>query len=335
MTRISARYLGKRLVVSYITLLIIMALMFLLVRSMPGTFINSMISPGMRPEQIAMLEERWGVNDPLWGKFVKFMVNYHTFQFGRSPTYNEPVWDVIIRRFPRTVILFGASFIFGYIVGPLVGMYLGWYKGKRGETGAFAGSLFAYSIPAFWIAWLLIWLFNYELEWLPSAYMITQFPAQEYGPEFQWTAFNVILDVLHHIALPLMSLIFIGWVGAMLVMRPTMVEVTNSDFVFLAQAKGLSERAVMIKHAGRNALIPVATNAIIGVAFLLDGSVIIEQVFSWPGIGALIVNAVFSRDYPVMQAAFFMFGLLIVILRLLTDIAYTFLDPRIKFGEQE
>lgn len=335
MTRISARYLAKRVVASYFTLLIIMTLLFLLLQSMPGSFVNLMVTPEMRPEQVAMLEEKWGLNDPLHEKYIRFMTNYHFFEFGRSPTYKEPVWDLIVRRTPRTIILFGATFLVGYIIGPLVGMYLGWNRGKSSEKAIFSSSLFIYSIPAFWIAWLFIWLLNYELGWLPSAFMMTQFPGQQYGPGWEWTSWSVIYDVLRHIALPMLSLIFIGWVGAMLVMRPTMVEVSNSDFVFLAQAKGMSERAVMIKHAGRNALIPVATQAIIGIAFLLDGSVIIENVFSWPGIGQMIVNSVFARDYPVMQAAFFMFAVMIVILRLLTDIAYTYIDPRIKFGEAE
>ncbi|MFB6177450.1 MAG: ABC transporter permease, partial [Halobaculum sp.] len=170
---------------------------------------------------------------------------------------------------------------------------------------------------------------NYELGWLPSAYMFTQFPTWE------WTAFTVIRDVLYHIALPIISLTFIGWVGAMLIMRPQMNNVTEEGYVFLAQAKGLSDRTVMIKHAARNALIPVATGAIIGLAFLIDGSVIIEAVFSWPGMGSLIVSAVLNRDFPVAQAAFFMLAVLIVAARLLTDIAYTYLDPRIKFGEKQ
>jgi peptide/nickel transport system permease protein len=112
-----------------------------------------------------------------------------------------------------------------------------------------------------------------------------------------------------------------------------MNNVTEEDYVFLAQAKGLSERTVMIKHAARNALIPVATQAIVGIAFLIDGSIIIEQVFSWPGIGELIVNAVLQQDYPIAQASFFILAVLIILMRLLTDVVYTYLDPRIKFGE--
>ncbi|MFC4449784.1 ABC transporter permease [Halorussus aquaticus] len=326
MTRISARYLGKRLVVSYLTLLVIMSLLFVLIRSMPGSFIGSMITPELDQDDIMRLRETWGLNEPLWRQYVDFMINYQTGQFGRSPTYKEPVWDVIIRRLPRTMILFGGAFIAQFIVGPLVGMYLGWWRGTRKDKSIFTTSLAIYSMPAFWISWLFIWLFNYELGWFPSTYMFTKFA------NFEWTTMSIIVDVLKHITLPLFSIAVVSWVGAMLVMRPAMNNVTSEDYVFLAQAKGLSERTVMIKHAARNALIPVATQAIVGVAFLLDGSVIIENVFSWPGLGQVIVSSVLSRDYPVSQAAFFMLAVLIILLRLLTDIAYTYLDPRIKFG---
>lgn len=329
MTRISARYLARRLVISYLTLLVIMTLLFVLIRSMPGSFIATMITPDMTPEEIQALEENWGLNEPIWEQYISFMLNYQVGDFGRSPTNKVPVWDLIVRRLPRTLILFGAAFVVGYIIGPIIGMYLGWWRGSKKDKSIFTASLLTYSMPAFWISWLFIWLFNFHLEWLPSAYMLTQFP------EFEWTTWTLIKDVLHHIALPLLSISFIGWVGPMLVMRPSMNNVTGEDYVFLAQAKGLSERTVMMKHAARNALIPVATQAIVGLAFLLDGSVIIENVFSWPGLGQLIVRAVLARDYPVTQAAFFMLAVMIIVMRLVTDIAYTFLDPRIKFGEKQ
>src|SRR6056297_663688 len=329
MTRISARYLGKRLVVSYLTLLVIMSLLFVLIRSMPGSFISSMITPELDQADIQQLRETWGLNEPIWSQYIDFMINYQTGAFGRSPTYKAPVWDVIISRLPRTLVLFGAAFIAQFIVGPLVGMYLGWWRGTRKDKTIFTSSLAVYSMPAFWLAWLFIWLFNYELGWFPSTYMFTKFA------EFDWTVMNIIIDVLKHITLPLISIAFVSWVGAMLVMRPEMNNVTSEDYVFLAQAKGLSERTVMIKHAARNALIPVATQAIVGLAFLLDGSVIIEQVFSWPGIGKLMISAVMAQDYPITQATFFILAVLVITMRLLTDIAYTYLDPRIKFGEEQ
>jgi len=121
----------------------------------------------------------------------------------------------------------------------------------------------------------------------------------------------------------------------MLVMRTSMQEVVDAPYIETARAKGLSPATVKYKHAARNALIPVATQAIVGIAFIIDGSVIVETVFSWPGIGALLVSAILARDFPVALAAFFGLGVLIVTMRFLTDIAYTYLDPRIKFGESE
>lgn len=329
MTRISAKYLAQRLIVSYLTILLIMTLLFALVRSMPGSFINMMTSPDMTQAQVDRIREQWGLNQPLWQQYIDFMINYQLGKFGWSPTRVAPIWQLIRRRLPRTVILFGGTYLAGVVIGPLVGMYLGWWRGSKKDQTVFTSGLFMYSIPSFWIAWLFIWAFNYQLGWLPSGYMVTQFP------EFAWTPMSVSIDILKHLALPIISFTVIGWVGTMLVMRTTMNDVVDSDYVFLAEAKGVSERGVMIKHAARNALIPVATGALVGVVFILDGSVVLENVFNYPGMGNLIVSAVLNSDYPITQAVFFVLAVLIVVMRLVTDVVYTYLDPRIKFGEEE
>jgi peptide/nickel transport system permease protein len=334
MARISARWMAMRTLSAYFTLLVIMTIIFALIRSMPGDFVQSMIGPGMDEGQIEALYEEWGNEAPLWEQYINYMINYQTLEFGYSTNYSTAVLDVVVRRAPRTLILFGASYIWGVIMGPLVGMYLGWWRGTRKDKSIFATGLLMRSMPAFWLAWLFIWLFNYNLGWLPSSYMFTQFPANQWGWS-EWTVLRTIYDVLYHIALPLGSLMFAGWVGSMLVMRPTMINVTNEDYVFLAKAKGLSERTVMIKHAARNALIPVATGAIISIAFIISGSVIIENVFSWPGLGQVIVTAVFANDVALAQASFFLLGVLIVFMRVVQDIVYVVIDPRIQFGEQE
>jgi peptide/nickel transport system permease protein len=139
--------------------------------------------------------------------------------------------------------------------------------------------------------------------------------------------------MLRHLALPLLSVAVVAWVGPMLVMRTQMNNVVDTNYVRLARAKGLSERTVMIKHAARNALIPVATSAIVGIAFILDGSVIIENLFNWPGLGQLIITGIVQRDFPTVQALFFVLSVLIIAFRLVTDVVYTYLDPRIDFEE--
>jgi len=327
MTRLSAKYLGKRLLIAYVTLLVIMTLIFLLLRAMPGGFVESMITPEMTAAQADRIREVWGANDPLYVQYGRFLVNYQTGNFGWSPHWNEAVWGLLLRRLPRTVILFGAIFVVGYMIGPLVGMYLGWWRGSATDQGVFTGGLLAYSAPVFWLAWLFIWFFNYYTGWLPSAYLKTQFPT------FAITPLNVTLDMLRHLALPLLSVAVVAWVGPMLVMRTQMNNVVDTNYVRLARAKGLPERTVMIKHAARNALIPVATSAIVGIAFILDGSVIIENLFNWPGLGQLIITGIVQRDFPTVQALFFVLSVLIIVFRLVTDVVYTYLDPRIDFEE--
>lgn len=334
MTRISAKYLAKRLVASYLTLLVVMTLLFVLIQSMPGSFLSIMINPQMSAEDIQRIKETWGLTEPMWKQYLSFMVNYQTGNFGWSPYWKLPVWQMIERRLPRTIVLFGATFFMGFLIGPIVGMYLGWWRGTTRDRATFMGGLLVYSMPAFWLAWLFIWLFDYYLGWLPSSYMRTQFPETVYGPGFQWTAVTVVRDVLWHLALPILSITAISWVASMLVMRTQMTNVVDQDYVFLARAKGLSERKVMIKHAARNALIPVATNAIVGVVTIIDGAVLIENVFNYPGVGLLLVTGVLNQDYPTVQAIFFVLAALLIFMRLVTDVVYTYLDPRIKFGEQ-
>ncbi|GAA0308739.1 ABC transporter permease [Halarchaeum salinum] len=329
MTRFSAAYLVRRLAVAYATLLVVMTVLFVLLRAMPGTFVSAMTTPGMTGAQVARLEAAWGVHDPLWVQYLRFLLNYQTGRFGWSPTMHAPVADVLARRLPRTLILFGAAFLACYVVGPLIGMVLGWYRDARGGTLALAVSLFVYATPVFWVAWLLVWLFDHHLGWLPSAHMVAQFPPFALAPV------PVTVDFLRHLALPLLSVVAIGWVGATLLVRPAMRDAARSDFVHLARAKGLRERTVLFKHAGRNALVPVTTSAAIALAFLVDGAVVTETVFSWPGMGQLIVTAVLDRDYPLAQAAFFLIAVVVVAVRLCLDIAYTYLDPRVSFGGRE
>lgn len=333
MSRFSAKYLGMRLVETYLTLLVIMTLMFILIRSMPGSFVNTMTGPSMTPEQIDRIREIWGLNEPLWRQYVSYMINYHFGNFGYSPQWNTTVWQLVVRRLPRTLILFGSTFFLGYLIGPFIGMYLGWWRGTRRDKSLFTLGLTVGQTPYFWVGWMMIWVFTYHFGLLPASYMRTQFLEDfplyvEYGVN----AFTVVADVLYHLALPILTSALIAWTAGMLVMRTQMTNVVDEDYVYLARAKGLSEREVMIKHAARTALIPVATGAIVGLVTILDGSVIVENVFNYPGMGQILVSAVFQRDYPVMQAMFYMLAVILLIMRLVTDVVYTYLDPRIQFG---
>ena len=331
MSRISFKYLAKRISVSILVLWALLTLLFLLLKAMPGDFASLLINPNMEASDIQNLKQRFGLDQPLWKQYLKWVTNYAMLDFGYSLRNVEPVSALIVRRLPRTVALFGTAFLLNYTVGTIAGIYFGWERGSKLDKAGFMTGLSLYSIPFFWLAWMLLLVFSYQgfgVSWFPSAHMTTAFRS-EFG------AVAYVLDVLWHLALPAASLVFVGWAGAMLVMRTSMQEVLDKQYVQTARAKGLAPETVKYKHAARNALIPVATQAIVGIAFILDGSVIVETVFSWPGVGALLVEAIVNRDFPVALASFFMLGVLIVGMRLVTDIAYTYLDPRIKFGENQ
>ena len=330
-TRISFRYLLNRLVVSVFIIWALLTLLFLLLKAMPGDVSTLIINPNLETADVEAMKERFGLNDPLWKQYLKWVVNYLTLDFGYSLRSPAPVIDLIAIRFPRTLVLFGTAFLLNFTVGLIAGIHFGWNRGSKTDRFGFVGGLTLYSVPFFWVAWMLLLVFSYKsfgVEWLPNAHMTSAFQSQ-------FTLWEFVTDVLWHMFLPAASLVMVGWAGTMLVMRTTMQEVLDAPYIQTARAKGLSPATIKYKHGARNALIPVATQAIVGIAFIIDGSVIVEAVFSWPGMGELLITSILGRDFTVALASFFMLGVLIVAMRFLTDIAYTYLDPRIKFGESQ
>lgn len=328
-TRISFEYLLSRAAASLLVIWVLLTALFFLLKAMPGDATQLFVTSDMKPSDIEAVRKRFGLDQPLWVQYLKWVRNYLVFDFGHSFLTDEPVATVIARRLPRTIALFGTAFILNYTVGIITGINFGWHRGSRMDRSGFVSGLTLYSIPFFWIAWILLLLFSYQeygVEWFPNAHMTTPFQSS-------FTMWGFVGDVLWHMVLPAASLVVIGWAGVMLVMRTSMQEVLGKPYIATARAKGLAPSTVKYKHGARNALIPVATQAIIGIAFLIDGSVIVEAVFSWPGMGTLLVSAIEKRDFPTALASFYMLGVLIVVLRFFTDVAYTYLDPRIKFGE--
>ena len=325
MARISARYILQRFVMSIVSIYVLATLLFVLLHAMPGDIVNTMIQPGMTTEQIQNLKERFGLEAPLWKQYIDFMVSYLTLEFGVSFETFRPVSEMVFARLTPTLILFFPAFVLQYAIGIVTGTYFGWNRGSDVDLGGFIGGLSLYSTPFFWFAWILLGVLSYQLGLFPSGNMLTPFVTS-------YTWFDGIVTLLWHMVIPVLSLALIGWAGPMLIMRTSMQDVLNSDYIKFAKAQGYSENDVMMKYGARNALIPVVTQAIIGIAFMIDGSVIVETVFSWPGLGKLLVDAIFARDLPTALAAFFMLGVLIITLRFITDVVYTFIDPRIEFG---
>jgi peptide/nickel transport system permease protein len=330
-TRISFRYLLKRVLVSVVVIWALLTILFLLLKAMPGDITTRLLNPNIKPADLQNLREQYGLDEPLWVQYLKWVRNYMVLDFGYSLRSPTPVIDLIIERLPRTLVLFTTAYLLNLTIGTLAGIEFGWKRGSVEDRTGFMGGLTLYSIPDFWLAWLLLLVFSYQ------QFGLTWFPPGKMTPSFEsaFSSVELFTGVLWHLVLPVVSLSAVGWAGYMLVMRTSMQETLGEEYIQTARAKGLSPTAVKYKHAARNAMIPVTTQAIVGIAFLIDGSVIVETVFSWPGIGALLVRSILNRNFPVALAAFFMLGVLIVALRLVTDIVYTYLDPRIKFGENQ
>lgn len=312
-----------QLVVLYIA---IASMLFALFRAAPGSPLASFIGTGFTQAQEAAIRESFGLNDPLYLQYLKFVRNAVTLQFGRSFTTGKPVLELINERIWNTLILMGTSVVLAYLMGVPFGAYLAWNRGKVRERVGIIVALVSRSAPVFWTGILGIWLFGLKLDLLPAGSMTS--PGADYPTLL---ALYTSVDFIRHLILPAVVQAFYFYSLPALLMRNSMLEVMNEDFVEFAKLKGIGDRAVMLKHAARNALLPIVTAFAIAAGYAVGGSVIIETVFAWPGIGRLMVNSVVANNYPVAQGTFLILAMLVLLANFAADLAYGYLDPRITY----
>ncbi len=263
---------------------------------------------------------------PIWEELWNYMVGMLTGNFGSSFFSGRPVSVEIYERIGPTLLLFGAAALLSILVGIGIGVLLAWFRGSKGEVGAIVGSLFFYSMPIFWFGLILLFIFAARLAWFP----LGQFGCIDPGTGVPMAGFACVVDVLWHMTLPLLTLVIVSLAGYALLMRNSLLEVLGEDFITVARAKGLRERTVMYKHAARNALLPVTTVVAITMATVISGGVLTETIFSWPGMGFYLISRTLSQDFPAVQAAFFILALLTILGNVVADIAYAYLDPRVR-----
>jgi peptide/nickel transport system permease protein len=309
-----------------VTLWAVGTALFFLFRMMPGDPTSYIISPQMTPEARQRIIAQYGLDEPLHIQYLKFLENLATGSFGTSFHSKEPVVDVIATYLPNTLVLMLTSFIFAYAIGITLGVFAGWYRGSRFEKSTVIIALAARSVPAFWVGLMVLWIFGAELGIIPMSGM-TSLGTDPSG------FFDMILsvDFIRHLVAPALVLAFYLMGYPLLIMRTNMLEVLSEDFIDVCRAKGLTERAIMFKHAARNAMLPVLTAAAIALGYAVGGNVLIETVFAWPGIGREMVRAVLRRDFPVAQGTFIVLAGTIIILNFLADLAYGYLDPRVTY----
>ncbi|MDX5627462.1 MULTISPECIES: ABC transporter permease [unclassified Brenneria] len=267
------------------------------------------------------LRRQYGLDQPLLMQFVSYVRNLLTFDLGYSFTRHMPVLDAVMERLPATLLLMGVAIGIAFVVGALLGMIAGSHAGKPLDTVISLLALLGYATPLFWLGLLLILLFTIHLGWLPSGGMKTiGMRGDIYA---QW------LDVAKHLVLPALTLaVFYLAIFARL-MRSSVIEAMGQDYVRTARSKGMSEIGVFLNHVGANAILPVLTMLGLQIGGMLGGSVVVETIFSWPGLGRLTYDAIFSRDLTLLLGILFLSSVCVVMTNLLVDLLYNWIDPRI------
>lgn len=317
-------YLGRKLAILALTLLAVATFNFILFRVLPGNPIQLQARAGnLSPDAIARLREIYGLDQPLVSQFFIYLRDVFTGQFGMSITYQRPVIDVLAERMFNTLILLAAATVLVVVLGIGLGIVAAARHGSRVDSSTVVGALILWSLPTFWTGLILIFVFGVFLHVLPVAGTST--------PGLSSTSpLGSVADLVRHLILPTITLALVDIGQFVLITRSSLVDVLTEDYILTAKAKGLSRRLVVWRHGVRNALLPVVTTTALYVGLTIGGAIQVETVFSWPGMGRLMYDAVLRRDYPILEASFFIFAVVVIAANLVSDLLYQILDPRVR-----
>src|SRR3989442_2200221 len=276
------------------------------------------------PEYMAQLRQRFGLDRPLAVQLLLYLKQMLVLDLGFSFRHSLPVLDLILARLGPTLLLMLTTLVFSVGVGVGLGLLAASRAGRWQDTLISVLALVSYATPLFWVGLMLIVIFSVKLGWLPTTGMETVGAFYEGGAR--------VLDIGRHLILPALSLSLFYMALYVRLMRAAVLEQAGMDYVTTARAKGLSETRITLSHVLRNAVLPVVTLAGVQVGSLLGGSVVVESVFAWPGLGLLAFQSLFARDFNLLLGIFFMSACLVVAVNLAVDFAYTLLDPRIHLG---
>ena len=323
-------YALRRLLGAIPLLLGIATIIFFVLNLAPGDPASMYFNPNIPPEVIEQMRRNLGLDQPLHIQYLRWLTAFFSGDWGHSFAQARPVADVVMDALPNTVILTGCALVLVFIIGIIAGVYQGVRQHSWGDRILSVVALFFYSMPSFWLALMLMLIFSLKAhQWgLPFALPATGITSVDY--DFMNMG-EKIGDRLAHLVLPVMTLTLVLAAGIARYTRGQMLEVIRQDYIRTARAKGLPERTVIIKHALRNSLLPVITLLGLYLPFLFSGAVFVEVIFSWPGMGRVIVDAIFQRDYPVVMATSFIFAVMVVVGNLLADLLYAIADPRIGY----
>lgn len=316
--------IGSMLVKAFFVVLAVTVINFMLVRMAPGDPVSVLAGESGAADQqyVEQLRKEFKLDQPIAIQLLNYMSSVAVMDLGYSYRQQQPVWDLIKERLPATLILAIPAFIFSLLGGIFLGTIASRYRSTWVDTTVMTSSLIFYATPIFWVGLMLALFFSFYLPW---------FPAFGYEQlEAGYTGWKHILDVAHHAVLPVLTLGMFNLALYTRMTRSSMNEVQLADYVKTARAKGVSETRVVWVHQLRNAVLPVITLAGIQAGQLIGGSVLVETVFAWPGIGRLALEALMQRDYQVLLGIFFCTAIVVVLFNIFTDILYFIVDPRIR-----
>ena len=320
----SRGYLLRKVLHAVGTLLFVLAFNFVLFRAVGDPVkLLTRSSLHLDPQEQEALRKEFGIDDPLPQQFVNYLGDTARGEFGYSFISGRPVIETVGERIWPTILLVGTSTVLSTVIGVLIGIKGAWRRGSLFDTGSLLGSLTLYAMPEGWLGMILLILFAGMLGWFPAGGMRST---------VELSGLAQVTDILKHLFLPCATLT-LGYLGEFaIIMRSSLLEVMGEDFILTARAKGVRDKDVRRRHAVPNALLPTLTLAFYSVGFILGGAVLIEEVFSWPGLGQLTYEAIDRNDYPVIQAIFLLSSATVILFNLFADILYGYLDPRVKDG---
>jgi peptide/nickel transport system permease protein len=330
------KFVVRRLLLLVPILLGLSILLFLWIRALPGGPAESLLGERATPEAIEQVERAYGLDRPIYVQYLKYLQNLVSGDLGTSIASRRPVTEEIGRRFPATIELALAAMIFATVLGIPLGFFAAKRYGSALDHGSLVASLIGISIPVFFLAILLKYVFAVELGWLPTigrqdVLISADHPTGFYVLDGIVTLnFEAAWDAAAHLILPAIALGSIPLAIIARITRASVLDVQNEDYVRTARAKGVSSRIVDRRHVFRNAMLPVVTIIGLQTGLLLSGAILTETVFAIPGMGTWLAGAIESRDYPVLQGGILFVAVIFVMVNLLVDISYAFLDPRIR-----
>jgi peptide/nickel transport system permease protein len=319
--------LSKRSIITYaIAFVFILLLNFLLPRMMPGDPLMAIYGDealiAMTPELEASLVERFALDKSLWQQLGAYFLALFQGELGYSYYYNAPVLSVILGRLPWTLLLVGTSLVLSTMLGIILGIESGWRRGSRTDRTMLAGLMSLNGFPDFFLGMLLLIGFGVTWGVFPLAGALT--------PYSGLSGLALLLDVLRHLFLPAAAMTLAYLASGYLLTRNTMITVLKEPYMLTAKAKGLSQQVLKYRHAGRNSMLPVITQAGIWMGRVVTGALFVELVFAYPGVGYLTYEALLARDYPIIQGVFLMVAISVLVANFLIDLSYPKLDPRVS-----